>query len=171
MNKAAEDRCDEHLHRTGTGIVAIDSSREPTRPARLGDFACAILIDTLGRFLLQQRDDIPGILYPGKVGLFGGHREGDESYLQCVIREIHEEIGYFVMPEQFHYFLAYEGIVDVTGATAYGEIFIARDISVSDLAITEGSLLIVASDGIAEIEPKLSPSAHLALTTFLGGKV
>jgi hypothetical protein len=27
-----------------------------------------------------------------KVGLFGGHREGDEAYLECIVREIHEEI-------------------------------------------------------------------------------
>jgi 8-oxo-dGTP diphosphatase len=43
----------------------------------------------LGRFL---RDDITGIIHPGKVGLFGGHREGDEAYLECIVREIHEEI-------------------------------------------------------------------------------
>jgi 8-oxo-dGTP diphosphatase len=62
------------------------------------DVACAILIDTFDRFLLQQRDDIPGILHPGTVGLFGGHREGGESYLECVVREIREEIGYYVSP-------------------------------------------------------------------------
>ena len=49
--------------------------------------ACAILIDTCGRFLLQQRDDIVGILHPGKVGLFGGYREGDETFLDASERE------------------------------------------------------------------------------------
>ena len=40
---------------------------------------CAILIDTQGRFLLQQRDKVAaGTAYPGKVGLFGGPREGNE---------------------------------------------------------------------------------------------
>ena len=32
------------------------------------EIAGAIIIDTLGRFLLQQRDDITGIIYPRKVG-------------------------------------------------------------------------------------------------------
>jgi len=50
------------------------------------EVACAILIDTRGHFLLQQRDDLVGILHPGKVGLFGGHREGDETLLECVVR-------------------------------------------------------------------------------------
>ena len=45
------------------------------------EIACALIIDTCGRFLLQQRDDIPGIVCPGMVGLFGGHREGDETFL------------------------------------------------------------------------------------------
>jgi 8-oxo-dGTP diphosphatase len=62
----------------------------------------AILIDTLGRFLFQQRDDIPGILHPGKIGLFGGHRENGESYLQCVVQEIFEETAYYVPPGASH---------------------------------------------------------------------
>ena len=68
------------------------------------EFSIAILIDSRRRFLLQQRDDIHGIVHPGKVGLFGGHREGEETYLQCVVREIHEEIGYFVQPDRFEHF-------------------------------------------------------------------
>jgi hypothetical protein len=55
------------------------------------EIACAIIIDTSGSFLLQQRDDVVGILHPGKVSLFGGHREGSETFLECVVREIHEE--------------------------------------------------------------------------------
>jgi hypothetical protein len=43
------------------------------------EFACAILIDSQARLLLQQRDNIPGIMFPGKVGLFGGSREGNET--------------------------------------------------------------------------------------------
>jgi hypothetical protein len=44
---------------------------------RRREIACAIIVDAQGRFLLQQRDDVPGILQPGKVGLFGGHRENN----------------------------------------------------------------------------------------------
>ncbi|MEB3161233.1 MAG: NUDIX hydrolase [Synechocystis sp.] len=46
------------------------------------------------RFLLQLRDDIPTILYPGCWALFGGHLEQGESPLQAVKREIWEEIGF-----------------------------------------------------------------------------
>ena len=63
--------------------------------------AAAIVFDTSGRLLLQQRDNIPGILFPGRIGLFGGHLENDETFLDCVVREIHEELSYYVPPERF----------------------------------------------------------------------
>jgi 8-oxo-dGTP diphosphatase len=67
------------------------------------EIACAILIDLEGRFLLQRRDNVVNILYPGKIGLFGGHREGDETFLECVVREVREETSYLASPEQFQH--------------------------------------------------------------------
>jgi 8-oxo-dGTP diphosphatase len=61
---------------------------------KVREIAAAIVVDTSGRLLLQLRDDVPNILYPGKIGLFGGHREGNETFLDCVVREIHEELSY-----------------------------------------------------------------------------
>jgi len=43
--------------------------------SRHREIASAVIIDTQGRFLLQQRDQVPGIAQSGKIGLFGGHRE------------------------------------------------------------------------------------------------
>lgn len=131
------------------------------------EFACAVLIDANGRFLLQQRDDIPGINFPGLVGLFGGHREKGESFLQCVVREIREEIGYFIEAERFRHLTTYDGIVG-DGTPAIGKIYVADDIPAVGLAVTEGSLLIVPRTRLAAIEHKLSPSAGFALRTFLG---
>jgi hypothetical protein len=39
----------------------------------------AILVDAAGCLLLQQRDNLPEILYPGKIGLFGGDLEGNAT--------------------------------------------------------------------------------------------
>ena len=44
-------------------------------------------------FLMQLRDDIPSILYPGHWGLFGGHLDPGETAEVCVHRELKEEIG------------------------------------------------------------------------------
>ena len=67
----------------------------------MSEFASAVLLDSLGRLLLQLRDDIPNIVQPGKIGLFGGHREGGESFLDCIVREVHEELSYYLPPERF----------------------------------------------------------------------
>jgi 8-oxo-dGTP pyrophosphatase MutT (NUDIX family) len=136
--------------------------------SRHREIAAAIIIDTLGRFLLQQRDDIAGILHPGKVGLFGGHCEGNETYLECIVREIHEELSYFVSAERFEHLASVDGKdIDVEGGTVSGAFFIARDIPADSLVITEGSLLIVKRDEIIEIESNLMPSARVVLRTFL----
>lgn len=54
------------------------------------------------RLLLQLRDDIPTILYPGCWAIFGGHLEVGESPFQAVNREIWEEIG-FQMKEPVYF--------------------------------------------------------------------
>ena len=130
------------------------------------EVSIAIFIDSHGRFLLQQRDDIPGIVHPRKIGLFGGHREGEETYLQCVIREIHEEIGYFVQPDRFKHFASYDEVGD-HGADIHGEIFVAINIPVEELLVTEGLLLVVEPEEILAMEAKLSPSACFAIRRFL----
>jgi len=131
------------------------------------EIAAAIIIDTAGRFLLQQRDDIVGIIHPGKVSLFGGHREGDETYLECVVREIHEEISYYVPAEHFEHLASLDGTdLDVEGGAVRGEFFIARNIPVDELVITEGSLLIIKPSELAQMDRKLTPSAKFAIKTY-----
>jgi len=137
-----------------------------TNPHR--EIACAILVDTSGRFLLQQRDNVPGIVYPGKIGLFGGHREGTETFMQCVVREIHEETSHFVPPGRFEHLTTYEGIdPEVNGGTVYGEFFVARDLPAECLVITEGALRIIKPDELVAIKAELTPSAQFAIRVFL----
>ena len=49
-----------------------------------------------GKYLMQLRDDIPGILYPGVWGLFGGHLDPGEDPETGLKRELTEEINYHV---------------------------------------------------------------------------
>jgi 8-oxo-dGTP pyrophosphatase MutT (NUDIX family) len=57
------------------------------------------------RFLMQLRDDIPNIAYPGHWGLFGGHLEPGETPAIGFRRELEEEINY--IPEQQNEFRCY----------------------------------------------------------------
>ena len=62
-------------------------------PLRPGDAAVAlILLDDL-RYLMQLRDQKPGIFYPGHWGLFGGGIEPGESAEDGLRRELFEELG------------------------------------------------------------------------------
>ena len=136
--------------------------------SRHREIACAIIIDMQGRFLLQQRDDVPGILFPGKVAIFGGHREGDETYLQCVVREIHEELSYFVAPERFEPLVTYNGSdIEAEGGTVHGELFVAREIPAERVHVTEGSLLIIERSKLFTLKNKLTPSAQFAIKIWL----
>lgn len=58
------------------------------------------------RFLLQLRDNIPGIVYPGYWGFFGGHLEPGETPEVALRREVLEEIGYSI--SNFTSFKSYE---------------------------------------------------------------
>ncbi len=61
-----------------------------------------LMYDVEGRFLLQQRDDerdvphIKDFLHPGTWGLFGGSLKGNETYEDCLKREILEELRYSI---------------------------------------------------------------------------
>lgn len=47
-----------------------------------------------GKYLMQLRDDLPTIAYPGVWGFFGGHIEPEEVPEIALRRELMEEINY-----------------------------------------------------------------------------
>jgi 8-oxo-dGTP diphosphatase len=69
------------------------------------EVAIAILYRSNGDVLLQLRDDIPGIAFPGYWGFFGGHLEPGETPEVALERELWEEIGYRIPAANFfgHY--------------------------------------------------------------------
>ncbi len=60
---------------------------------QLLEVAIAILYRE-GKFLMQLRDEIPTIVYPGHWALFGGHLEPGETPKEAMLRELEEEINY-----------------------------------------------------------------------------
>ncbi|QQS22099.1 NUDIX hydrolase [Candidatus Saccharibacteria bacterium] len=53
-----------------------------------------------GKLLMIQRDDKPGLRYAGLWDFPGGAREENETPAECVIREVDEELGITLKPEQ-----------------------------------------------------------------------
>jgi 8-oxo-dGTP diphosphatase len=128
------------------------------------EIACAVLFDKDGHVLLQQRDNFPDILFPGKAGLFGGHREGDETFLQCVVREIHEELSYYLPPERFESIASRFGPdIEVAGGTVKAEFYVVRDVTLENVKVTEGSLKMMIASELSQLDGKLTPVAQFAL--------
>jgi 8-oxo-dGTP pyrophosphatase MutT (NUDIX family) len=63
-----------------------------SRPLRGADAVAAIITTEEGRYLMQLRDDIPGIFYPGHWGCFGGAVDRGENGLSALQRELAEEL-------------------------------------------------------------------------------
>jgi 8-oxo-dGTP pyrophosphatase MutT (NUDIX family) len=65
-----------------------------THPLR-GEHAVAALITIEdGRYLMQLRDDIPRIFYPGHWGCFGGAVGSGEGKIEALRRELAEELEF-----------------------------------------------------------------------------
>jgi 8-oxo-dGTP diphosphatase len=130
-------------------------------------YSSAILIDTFGRLLLQRRDNKPSIMHPGKVSLFGGRSEAGESPLECIVREIGEEIGYAVNAERFDYLISlYAPYPEYAGGYVRGDFFVATEIPTDQLVINEGKLLILAPQDIAAIRGELETMTSAAMHHF-----
>ena len=56
--------------------------------------AVAILVLEDGRYVMQLRDNIPNIFYPGHWGCFGGAVDPGERPLQALKRELAEELEF-----------------------------------------------------------------------------
>jgi 8-oxo-dGTP pyrophosphatase MutT (NUDIX family) len=65
-------------------------------PLETEDAAAAIIIVGSTGYLLQLRDDIPGIFYPGHWCCFGGAIHTEETARDAVRRELAEELEFKV---------------------------------------------------------------------------
>jgi 8-oxo-dGTP diphosphatase len=93
----------------------------------------AVLVDAAGRVLLQLRDDIPTIPFPGMWAIPGGMLEPPETPLACIVREVAEELGVDIAPADVTHLM--------TRTRSYGveHTFTARlDVPAEDIRLTEG---------------------------------
>ena len=67
-----------------------------------GDASVALIVVDSANYLLQLRDQKPGIFYPGHWGLFGGALDPGETPDTALRRELFEELGF--APRDISYF-------------------------------------------------------------------
>ena len=74
-------------------MARIDGSFLTSRqPLRVSNAVAAIVVVDRDCYLMQLRDDIPGIWYPGHWGLFGGAVDAGEDEMSALRRELREEL-------------------------------------------------------------------------------
>lgn len=65
-----------------------------------------VLLDPRDRVLLQLRDDVPVIPYPGTWCLPGGHLEEGEDPVAAAVRELREEMSLEIHPSALHHVIS-----------------------------------------------------------------
>lgn len=86
-----------------------------------GLIAVLAIIEKDGKFLLHKRKNTS--FYEGWYSLVGGKLEGSESQTQGIIREVKEEIGVTVMPEDVEFVHTKHVAPEVTGTEYFYNYF------------------------------------------------
>ncbi|NPD06310.1 NUDIX hydrolase [Nocardioides sp. zg-1308] len=134
-------------------------------------FAGVILVDARGWLLLQERDEHPRI-DPEKWGLAGGHLEPGEDFVVGAERELEEETGVRLEPDQ----LALLGEFAVDHREAYGtwdlmQVFAARtDLTDADIDCREGRQIVFVDPEVAR-GLDLSAAAVDIVPAFLASRL
>jgi len=126
--------------------------------------ANVLLIDKNQNFLLQLRDDKPGIFYPNYVGLFGGGIEPGETPEEAAKRELEEETELTPTLKFLFKFKMSEPMYD---ADMEFYIFIATRVNENTIVLHEGQKVYVirASDNLDS--HNLNPNAKETLMRYI----
>jgi len=124
--------------------------------------AAVILISNNNEFLLQQRDDKPGITNPGQISCFGGAIETGEQPIDCAMREIKEETTLDLHKQDVKLFGVYGASMKEQGWLGEGHFFVTKGINAEKIQIHEGR-------GMAKI--KLDADLHEYKLTIMTKKV
>jgi 8-oxo-dGTP pyrophosphatase MutT (NUDIX family) len=78
------------------------------QPLRADDAIVAIIVRADGKYVLQQRSQLPTIWYPGHWGVFGGGMDPGETPIETLRRELREELEYELRDASFFFRLDFD---------------------------------------------------------------
>lgn len=135
----------------------------PLTPANA--VAAILIID--GRYLLQLRDDIPGIFFPAHWGCFGGGVDAGETPEMAIVREIREELGISLPASSYRYFTRFDFDLAFSGLLPIWRVFYEVELAPAEigrLTLQEGAAMRAFSAGeiLAGSQP-LTPYDSFAL--------
>lgn len=140
--------------------------RNGENPLAVGDAVAAIITLGDGRYLLQHRDNLPHIWYPGHWGCFGGAVQDGEKPVEALTRELVEELEF--QPSEVTYFTRFDFDLDPIGLRSYYRTYYVIAMSADErsrLVLHEGDGM-EAFEGNAVFE-KLVVTPYDAFALFL----
>ena len=128
----------------------------------------AILVTKDNEFLLQLRDDSPLIDNPGKIGLFGGSVENNESFEACIKRELNEELELDISKHPLQHFRTIKFTDEYKEAPCKKHIavYVVSNIDPSTLTLHEGQEIITLAFSNDFSNPAISSTARQVLEKY-----
>ncbi len=134
-NRIARDEIEQRVKQLLNGEIVDDTQKPAGFDECERSYVGALLVDTNGKLIAQQRDDKPGITNPGMVSLFGGTSHEGESPIETLRRELQEELELEVNSSN----LLLQTVKHENGTNVACSIYIITGVDAEKLKLHEGA--------------------------------
>ena len=134
-NRIARDEIEQRVKQLLNGEIVDDTQKPAGFDECERSHVGALLVDTNGKLIAQQREDKPGITNPGMVSLFGGTSHEGESPIETLRRELQEELELEVNSSN----LLLQTVKCENGANVACSIYIVTGVDAEKLKLHEGA--------------------------------
>ena len=134
-NRIARDEIEQRVKQLLNGEIVDDAQKPADFDKCERSYVGALLVDTNGKLIAQQRDDKPGITNPGMVSLFGGTSHEGESPIETLRRELQEELELEVSSNN----LLLQTVKHENGTNVACSIYIVTGVDAEKLELHEGA--------------------------------
>lgn len=134
-NRIARDEIEQRVKQLLNGEIVDDTQKPAGFDECERSYVGALLVDTNGKLIAQQRDDKPGITNPGMVSLFGGTSHESESPIETLRRELREELELEVNSNN----LLLQTVKHENGTNVACSIYIVTGVDTEKLKLHEGA--------------------------------
>ena len=134
-NRTARDEIEQRVKQLLNSEIVDDVQKPASFDECERSYVGALLVDTNGKLIAQQRDDKPGITNPGMVSLFGGTSHEGESPIETLRRELQEELELEVNSSN----LLLQTVKHENGTNVACSIYIVTGVDAEKLKLHEGA--------------------------------
>ena len=134
-NRIARDEIEQRVKQLLNGEIVDDAQKPAGFDECERSYVGALLVDTNGKLIAQQRDDKSGITNPGMVSLFGGTSHEGESPIETLRRELQEELELEVSSNN----LLLQTVKHENGTNVACSIYIITGVDAEKLKLHEGA--------------------------------